>query len=265
MAVWQKWTEINQIIFCTVMYTHNETLKEGGRKILMMCGVYSSFRWPNEKSKRNMKPASKWKYTSTSSFQVKGMISLEIIEMKDFIWKLKIIVWILITAYREGLNYCMWVDRNLLGLYIYININNECEVNFCVSAKQPVLWVYTVFIIVFSFTWVGWCVWVYFMGMRATESLQKKRICLWVIRWIIVLLLSVRESSLPCPPKVWVGIKASWQLQSSRCWMWEQALQLLAETPHPPFPSILRLKTSLEASRFSSALYWLLQPEASLL
>jgi len=119
MAVWQKWTEINQIIFCTVMYTHNETLKEGGRKILMMCGVYSSFRWPNEKSKRNMKPASKWKYTSTSSFQVKGMISLEIIEMKDFIWKLKIIVWILITAYREGLNYCMWVDRNLLGLYIY--------------------------------------------------------------------------------------------------------------------------------------------------
>lgn len=103
-----------------------------------------------------------------------------------------------------------------------------------------------------------------FMGMRATESLQKKHICLWVIRWVIVLLLSVRESSLPCPPKVWAGIKESWQLQSSCRWMWEQALQLLAEIT-PPFPSFLRLKTSLEASRFSSALYWLLQPEASLL
>lgn len=73
-----------------------------------------------------------------------------------------------------------------------------------------------------------------FMGMRATESLQKKHICLRVIRWIIVLLLSVRESSLPCPPKVWVGIKASWQLQNSGCWMWEQALPLWAEIS-PPF------------------------------
>lgn len=39
-----------------MMYTHNETLKEGGRKVLMMCGVYSLFRWPSAKSKRNMKP-----------------------------------------------------------------------------------------------------------------------------------------------------------------------------------------------------------------
>ena len=68
-----------------MMYTHNETLKEGRSKVLMMCGVYSSFRWPNAKSKRNMSPASKWKYTFTSCFQVKGMISLEIIEMNDFI------------------------------------------------------------------------------------------------------------------------------------------------------------------------------------
>lgn len=79
--------------------------------------------------------------------------------------------------------------------------------NFCVSVKQPVLWVYTVFIIVFSFAWVGWCVWMYFMGMRATESLQKKRICLWVIRWIIVLILSVRESSRLVP------LRCEWELK----------------------------------------------------
>lgn len=111
---------------------------------------------------------------------------------------------------------------------------SECEAEFLYVCKAACSLVCIVFTIVFSFAWVGLCVCVCFMGMRATESLQKKHMCLWVIRWIIVLLLSVWERSLPCPRKVWVGIKGSWQLQSSCCWMWEQALQLLAEIS-PPF------------------------------
>lgn len=64
----------------------------------------------------------------------------------------------------------------------------------------------------------------FFICMSAKQPILLVYMCLWVIRWRMVLLLSVRESSLLCPCKVWVRITEASLLNA------EQTLWILAET-----------------------------------
>lgn len=99
------------------------------------------------------------------------------------------------------------------------------------------------------------------LWMHEGRDFKYKHMCLWMIRWIILLLLSVTKNFLSCPLKIQLWIKESWQLllllhERTRTATVCRAFFLPSFFFFFPFPlPFFWLKKSLEASFFFSPLH----------